>query len=284
VRDSTDPNKNKHLRSLPGAADRLALFAADLLKADSFDDAVKGCDGVFHVATPVVFDSTNGEKDVFVPGMKGLEGILGSVRKSATVKVFVLTSSMSAMAPNPEPALKSEKHWSDGEQQKANGDWYSATKTFQEKVAQKFFEEELKTCRYVAICPTMVLGPMLQEGVNGTMAALKGMCKGSMTQAPNDSMSFVDVRDCAAIHIAAYEKPDARGRYMCLITSLHWNDVAVILKKCYPKMPTIAPCEGTLVAPTNNDRTKQDSLGVAIRDVSATLKGAIDCLVERNEL
>ena len=29
-------------------------------------------------------------------------------------------------------------------------------------------------------------------------------------------MSFVDVRDCAAMHVAALEKPEAAGRYICV--------------------------------------------------------------------
>ena len=29
-------------------------------------------------------------------------------------------------------------------------------------------------------------------------------------------MSFVDVRDCAAMHVAALGKPEAAGRYICV--------------------------------------------------------------------
>jgi hypothetical protein len=38
---------------LPGARDRLKLVSADLFKQGSFDQAVDGCDGVFHTASPV---------------------------------------------------------------------------------------------------------------------------------------------------------------------------------------------------------------------------------------
>jgi hypothetical protein len=46
--------KAKFLLQLPGASDRLKLFSADLLEPGSFDEAVAGCDGVFHVASPIV--------------------------------------------------------------------------------------------------------------------------------------------------------------------------------------------------------------------------------------
>jgi hypothetical protein len=47
-----DP-KNDHLKSLDGAGERLTLFEADVLDYGSVASAVAGCDGVFHVASPV---------------------------------------------------------------------------------------------------------------------------------------------------------------------------------------------------------------------------------------
>ena len=43
------------LLSLPGAAERLKLFQADLSEEGAFDSAVEGCDGVFDVASPMDF-------------------------------------------------------------------------------------------------------------------------------------------------------------------------------------------------------------------------------------
>lgn len=40
------------LLALPGASERLQLFAADLLQLGSFDEAVAGCDVVIHTASP----------------------------------------------------------------------------------------------------------------------------------------------------------------------------------------------------------------------------------------
>jgi hypothetical protein len=48
-----DDEKNAHLKSLENATDNLKLFKADLLDYDSIVSAVVGCDGVFHVASPV---------------------------------------------------------------------------------------------------------------------------------------------------------------------------------------------------------------------------------------
>jgi hypothetical protein len=52
---AVDP-KNDHLRALDGAADRLALYRADLLAPESLATAFAGCEGVFHAASPVTDD------------------------------------------------------------------------------------------------------------------------------------------------------------------------------------------------------------------------------------
>lgn len=51
--------KTKPLLELPGADTRLSLWEADLLQDGSFDDVISGSIAVFHVATPMDFDSTD---------------------------------------------------------------------------------------------------------------------------------------------------------------------------------------------------------------------------------
>lgn len=51
-----DPEKVEHLMALEGAKERLHLFKADLLEEGSFDSAIDGCYGVFHTASPVIFN------------------------------------------------------------------------------------------------------------------------------------------------------------------------------------------------------------------------------------
>ena len=50
-----DP-KNSHLMELEGAQERLTLCKADLLDYESLQEAIQGCDGVFHTASPVIED------------------------------------------------------------------------------------------------------------------------------------------------------------------------------------------------------------------------------------
>ena len=53
--------KVKHLLELPKADTYLTLWKADLSVEGSFDEAVQGCTGVFHVATPMDFESKDPE-------------------------------------------------------------------------------------------------------------------------------------------------------------------------------------------------------------------------------
>jgi hypothetical protein len=53
--NAEDEAKIGPLLSLPGAAERLKLFQADLSKEDAFDSAVEGFEGVFDVASPMDF-------------------------------------------------------------------------------------------------------------------------------------------------------------------------------------------------------------------------------------
>jgi bifunctional dihydroflavonol 4-reductase/flavanone 4-reductase len=53
--------KVRHLLDIPKAGEKLKLFRADLIEEGSFDAAINGCDGVFHVASPVEFNPKDPE-------------------------------------------------------------------------------------------------------------------------------------------------------------------------------------------------------------------------------
>lgn len=51
----TFTEKSSHLLKLAEGSDRLRLFKADLREEGSFDEAVRSCSGLFHVAAPMEF-------------------------------------------------------------------------------------------------------------------------------------------------------------------------------------------------------------------------------------
>ena len=291
VRDANSPRVS-HLLNLPGADKRLKLFSIGDLTTANFDDCMSGCSAVFHTATPltVKFGENDGKRDIYDPAMKSTQQLLDCIGRHANpVKCIVLTSSMSAVAPYPESHVKDESCWSDSERQKGRDNWYGATKTDQEKLVQRWVEDAksknaiAKDFKFVAICPTMIIGPALSKSsdVSGTMATLLGWLQGKKSEAPNDSMSFVHVADCAAMHVAAMENPSASGRYMSLIESWHWNDIATELQKMNPSMPEMKLYDGDdIVTPTKFNLDKMNSLGTKVKSVQETLEDSVAYLKE----
>lgn len=54
-----DEKKTEHLLALDGANERLKLFKGNLLEEGSFEQAIEGCDAVFHTASPVSLTATD---------------------------------------------------------------------------------------------------------------------------------------------------------------------------------------------------------------------------------
>ncbi|WOL01323.1 hypothetical protein Cni_G10039 [Canna indica] len=102
---ASDPT---HLRSLPGGDDsrRLHLHPADLIDPDAIATAVSGCcAGVIHVASPCILeDPRDPQRELVAPAVEGTVNVLEAARAAGARRV-VVTSSISAMVPNPTWAL-----------------------------------------------------------------------------------------------------------------------------------------------------------------------------------
>lgn len=76
VRDPANEKKVAHLWRLEGANERLKLVRADLLEEGSFDDAIMGCQGVFHTASPVRKSSFHPKEEIVELAVKGTVNVL----------------------------------------------------------------------------------------------------------------------------------------------------------------------------------------------------------------
>ena len=70
-----------------------------------------------------------------------------------------------------------------------------------------------------------------------------------------------------AERFAAYENPDARGRYFGVYDSWHYKDIYAELETLMPEAKMPAPLSEPPLPPTGFDFTRRDSLGVPLRDV-----------------
>mmetsp|Transcript_6786 Transcript_6786/g.8726 ORF Transcript_6786/g.8726 Transcript_6786/m.8726 type:complete len:145 (+) Transcript_6786:1-435(+) len=136
----------------------------------------------------------------------------------------------------------------------------------------------------------MVVGPVLRSSaeVSGTMGSLLKWCKGARSEAPNDSMSFIHVEDCAKMHTRILDCMgtsdnkmiiNPHQRYMSLIESLHWNDILALLKELYPTLPVYKTYDGEdRVIPTQFNLENMKSLNVPVRSTRETLQDALEYL------
>ncbi|WJX42708.1 hypothetical protein P8452_29909 [Trifolium repens] len=215
--------KYEHLLKLERASENLTLFEADILNYESVYKAIVGCSAVFHVASPVPSTVVpNPEVEVIEPAVKGTANVLEACLK-AKVERVVFVSSGAAVAINPNfPKYKN---------------WYCYAKTEAEEQALNFAKRT--GLDVVSICPTLVLGPILQSTTNLSSLVLIKLLKG-YDSLNNKHRWIVDVRDVVDAILMAYENHEAEGRYICTSHTVTKRDLVEKLKSIFPnyKYPT----------------------------------------------
>ncbi|XVE80276.1 hypothetical protein DITRI_Ditri14bG0127100 [Diplodiscus trichospermus] len=199
-----NPEKALHLLSLWNGGDRLRLFTADLLEEGSFDEAVNGCNGVFHVAASMEFSvDTNKNTEAYVrsniidPAIRGTENLLKSCLKSKSVKRVVFTSSISTIT-----AKDSNGNWKPVVDEscqitvdhvlnaKASGWVYALSKLLTEEAAFKFADEN--GIDLVSVITTTVAGPFLTTGLPSSIQVLLSPVTGYQEKKNSNSCCYKD--------------------------------------------------------------------------------------------
>ena len=289
LRDKDAPEKACYLTALPGA-EKLSLFSAEMSDEASFVAPLAGADGVFIACliptykgsdgTPAKeMDDVRGYAEIIMPTVDGCLNILRAAYQQG-VRTAVICSSTSSTNPVPPVSVKNEvEHWSDADEQCREKKYTSATKTIMEKAAIEFCAEH--AMRLSIILPTGLYGQaILPEHMNhNPFAWLKRVIDGGPARhqkTPNDSASMIHLHDLANLFLAAFENPDASGRYFGVYKSLHWQEIYAECKKVLPNMKMPAPITEPAAEPTSFDFARRDSLGVQIRDFPTLLRETIE--------
>ncbi|KAJ4915001.1 NAD(P)-binding Rossmann-fold superfamily protein [Raphanus sativus] len=208
-------SKIEHLLALEGAKERLKLFKADLLEECSFEQAIEGCDAVFHTASPVKFIVTDPQTELIDPAVKGTINVLNTCKKTSSVKRVILTSSTVAVLIRQPPLgpndVVDETFFSDPNYCMETKFWYPLSKTLAENAAWQFAKDN--GMDLIALVPGFIIGPLLQPTLNYSVEKIVDIINGKN---PFYSINyrFVDVRDVALAHVKALETPSANGRYI----------------------------------------------------------------------
>ncbi|CAN6440919.1 unnamed protein product [Victoria cruziana] len=274
VRDPDD-KKNEHLKTLENSSEKLQFFKADLLDYDGLYYAIFGCDGVFHVASPLPMHAVvDPEKEIVDPAVKGTLNVL-KASSEARVKrvVFVSTGATITMTPNPpNDNFYDERCWSDIEFLRAKENWYPLSKTMAEQQAWQYAKKWL--------------GPDNSLSNYESGANVAGECKWQQREKENIQNVIhviVDVRDVAEALILVYENSEATGRYICNAHHIRARDLVEILISLYPQYNY--PKQFTDVAHDKHVSPKKlKGLGWRFRPLEETLVDAIQCFCQRGLL
>jgi len=211
VRDPQDEKKTAPLlRCAEGKPGSLSLHRGELLEPGSFREALTGAEVLVHVAAVAQLTAKDPQREIIDPAVEGVRNVLGAAREAGSVRRLVLTSSVAAIG----------DYGKAGKRQVTAADWngeatvknapYSYAKTAEERLAREV--SAAAGWSMTALNPAMVIGPVLAPAhLKASPILIRNMLIGKMPLLPRLNLGLVDVRDVAAAHRIAVERPGAVG-------------------------------------------------------------------------
>mgnify|MGYP000485262438 CR=1 FL=1 len=132
----------------------LDIFEADLLKDDGWNDAIKGCDAIIHIAGPFPVGFEGGEKELTGPHEDGAMRVFKYAKENGVNRI-ILTSSIASVWMDSDLDLLTnfdEKNWTDLSNQDL--DAYAKGKTLKEKAAWDFVSKN-ESIQLTSILPSV---------------------------------------------------------------------------------------------------------------------------------
>ena len=219
----------------PDALAHLELVEADLLDDKGWAAAMRGVSAVMHVATAIRADEPKDQSLVIRPALEGTERVL-RLANEAGIKRFILTSSIATvgygLGQTTGRRVYTEKDFTnlDGMRWK----WaYCIGKTKAEQLAWAY--SKANGIGLTTIHPGAIIGPAVDRDASISLGMVSGLLEGSVPAMPSNGFSIIDVRDVAALHVAALQKPEAiNQRYLATADYTPFPKVADILREAYP--------------------------------------------------
>lgn len=256
------------------------VIVKDMMEPGSFDLALKSHPDIkflFHTASPFFYDTTEPEKDLVIPAIKGTENILKSIKTyGPQIEKVVITSSDAAIynSVDEQDATLSfdETSWNNISYEEAIQDSiaaYYGAKSFAEKLAWDFVKNESPNFKLIAVNPVYVFGPQVDDKnakgkLNTSNELIADILKLTSDDFETDKGGFVDVRDVAKGHLAAVENEDAIGKRLYLTGGKFSTQMMLdIVNKHFPQLNLPkgksgnGPKDISTLAATSNEATKK---------------------------
>lgn len=241
VRSVADESKVQPLQSLDSAAERLTILEADLLHPGSFDPCVVGARTLFHTASPFRLSGVEDpETELIQPAVQGTENVMLAAAAAGVTRV-VLTSSVAAIMgrPTDKDGPFDENDWNYSSTLGGDGlDWYRLSKKLAEERAWEIAKDT--GLELAVICPSVIIGPPRTPRTDSeSLQLMDSVISGR--EPTRGATPMVDVRDCAAAHIAAAEVPEANGHRFLTTTerSIEPPEMVHAVKRVLPDLPVV---------------------------------------------
>jgi dihydroflavonol-4-reductase len=208
------------LSRLSNKAGTVSFVSADLTADDGWAQAVEGCQGVLHVASPFHAPTTTGD-EFTGPARDGALRVIKAALAAGCERI-VLTSSIAAASPEhiPTDRLLDERDWTDPNSPRITG--YYRSKTFAEQASWALVREAGKEKALSTVCPGGILGPTFGKDYSFSLQLMVRMLKGDMPGLPKLGFNIVDVRDTADLHLRALFDPAAAGERFIASAGFRW--------------------------------------------------------------
>jgi len=219
---------------------QLELVEADLSEDAGWEDAVKDCRYIQHIASPFPPEQFS-DREALVPEARaGTQRVLEH-GFSAGAERIVVTSSFLALCSRPYKTgdvIITEEDWSDPEWRELPA--YGVSKTRAELSAWAYVKAQGIEDKLTTVCPALVLGPDSYNNAGTSFNVIRMMLSGAMARAPKRSVPMIDVRDCASLHVSAMTEPRAAGQRLLGTREAMWlKDIAKVLAVKYPDIENL---------------------------------------------
>ncbi|KRA99706.1 hypothetical protein ASD83_04160 [Devosia sp. Root685] len=218
----------------PGAGDRLEIVEADLLDDAGWAYAMEDVAAVMHVATVISAEEPKDPSTVIRPAVEGTERVLRFARAEGVRRV-IMTSSIATVGygHGHETGKHTYTEADFTDLTKMRRPWaYCIGKTRAEQAAWAFASGQ--NMQLTTIHPGAILGPASDPETSISLGLVGGLLDGSTPAMPRIGFAISDVRDVAAMHLAALRNPESVGqRYLATGPYQSFEDVAATLREAY---------------------------------------------------
>jgi nucleoside-diphosphate-sugar epimerase len=241
------------------------ILINDMAEPGTFTQAMEGCSGVAHVASPASFSGDPNE--VITPAVDIVKNLLSTAAKTSSVKRFVFTSTQAALPSLHEPGTITGSSWRPGIDAIIKEAWeephspakgslvYLASKICSEKVCWDFIEQEKPDFVLNTVVVSVAIGEVIHPQLLSTSNWMIFQFLNSHPTAVGflkwvSPSCYINLEDAGLLHLASLTVDHVRGqRLLALGEVFDFNSLRDLLQRLVPEnnlpakiydMPTFA--------------------------------------------